>query len=140
LFSGVSQRYPCRVRAGEQDAIEHLHSIAFRGVNFIMLVTFGLFLDARQGPSPTNLFNAPVVGRLGFLALLETYLGLSAPEASTAKRVAVYSGLLRAHDNSSRFYSESLVADSIGTAFLQSRLALLNHRAKANSARCKSKP
>ena len=81
-----------------------------------MHVTFGLFLDARQGPSPTNLFNAPVVGRLGFLSLLETYLGLSAPEASTAKRVAVYSGLLRAYDNGSRFYSESLKADSIGTA------------------------
>ncbi len=81
-----------------------------------MHVTFGLFLDARQGPSPTNFFNSPVVGRLGFLSLLETYLGLSAPEASTAKRVAVYSGLLRVHDNNSRFYSESLQADSIGTA------------------------
>ncbi|WP_143491611.1 MULTISPECIES: PD-(D/E)XK nuclease family protein [unclassified Pseudomonas] len=81
-----------------------------------MHVTFGLFLDARQGPSPKNFFNTPVVGRLGFLSLLETYLGLSAPEASTAKRVAVYSGLLRDHDNNSRFYSESLKADSIGTA------------------------
>lgn len=81
-----------------------------------MHVTFGLFLDARQGPSPTNFFNTPIVGRLGFLSLLETYLGLSAPEASTAKRVAVYSGLLRANDNNSRFYSESLKADSIGTA------------------------
>ena len=81
-----------------------------------MHVTFGLFLDARQGPSPTNYFNNPVVGRRGFLSLLETYLGLSAPEVSEAKRVAVYSGLLRAHDNNSRFYSESLQADSIGTA------------------------
>lgn len=81
-----------------------------------MHVTFGLLLDARQGPSPTNIFNTPVVGRLGFLSLLETYLGLSAPEVSTAKRVAVYSGLLRDNDNSSRFYSESLKADSIGTA------------------------
>lgn len=81
-----------------------------------MQVTFGLFLDARQGPSPTNHFNAPVLGRLGFLSLLETYLGLSAQEASTAKRIAVYSGLLQAHDNNSRFYSESLAADSIGTA------------------------
>lgn len=81
-----------------------------------MDVTFGLSLDARQGPSPRNFFNTPVVGRLGFLSLLETYLGLSAPEASTTKRVAVYSGLLRAHDNNSRFYSESLKVDSIGTA------------------------
>lgn len=81
-----------------------------------MHVTFGLFLDARQGPSPTSFFNSPLVGRLGFLSLLETYLGLSAPEVSFAKRVAVYSGLLRVHDNGSRFYSESLQADSIGTA------------------------
>ena len=81
-----------------------------------MHVTFGLFLDARQGPSLTNFFNTPVVGRLGFLSLLETYLGLSAPGASTARRVAIYSGLLRAHDNNSRFYSESLKADNIGTA------------------------
>lgn len=81
-----------------------------------MHVTFGLFLDARQGPSATRFFNSPVVGRLGFLSLLETYLGLSAPEASTAKRVAIYSGLLRAYDNGSRFYSESLKADSLGTA------------------------
>lgn len=81
-----------------------------------MHVTFGLFLDARQGPSPTNFFNTSVVGRLGFLSLLETYLGLSAPESSTARRVAIYSGLLRAHDNNTRFYSESLKADSIGTA------------------------
>lgn len=81
-----------------------------------MHVTFGLFLDARQGPSPTHFFNTPLIGRLGFLSLLETYLGLSAPETSTVRRVAIYSGLLRAHDNNSRFYSESLRADSIGTA------------------------
>lgn len=81
-----------------------------------MHVTFGLFLDARQGPSPTNFFNSPLVGRLGFLSLLETYLGLAAPEVSSAKRVAVYSGLLRAHDNGGRFYSDSLQADSIGAA------------------------
>lgn len=81
-----------------------------------MHVTFGLFLDARQGPSPTNFFNTPIVGRLGFLSLLETYLGLSAPEESTARRVAIYAGLLRANDNNSRFYSESLKVDSIGTA------------------------
>ena len=81
-----------------------------------MPVTFGLYLDARQGPSPTNYFNQPVVGRLGFLSLLETYLGLAKPDVTSARRVAVYSGLLRAHDNGGRFYSESFQADSIGTA------------------------
>lgn len=81
-----------------------------------MHVTFGLYLDARQGPSPTNYINQPVVGRLGFLSLLETYLGLAKPDVTSARRVAVYSGLLRAHDNGGRFYSESFQADSIGTA------------------------
>lgn len=38
-----------------------------------MHVTFGLSLDARQGASEQNSFNAPVVGRLGLLSLLETY-------------------------------------------------------------------
>ncbi len=81
-----------------------------------MQVTFGLSLDARQGPSPQSYFNAPVVGRLGFLSLLETYLGLSAPEASGARRVTVYMGHLQNHDNGSRFYSQSMKADSVGTA------------------------
>jgi hypothetical protein len=87
-----------------------------QGANFSMHVTFGLFLDARQGPSPTNYFNNPVVGRFGFLSLLEPYLGLALPEASTTQRVAVYMGMLRAHDNGKRFYSASMAADSIGTA------------------------
>ncbi|MBE0548540.1 MAG: PD-(D/E)XK nuclease family protein [Rubrivivax sp.] len=81
-----------------------------------MQVTFGLSLDARQGPSPQSYFNAPVVGRLGFLSLLETYLGLAAPEASGAQRVAVYMGHLQNYDNGSRFYSQSMKADSVGTA------------------------
>ena len=81
-----------------------------------MRVTFGLRLDARQGPSPQNFFSAPVVGRLGFLSLLETYLGLSAPEVSAAQRVASFLGHLRRLDDGKRFFSESLKADSIGSA------------------------
>lgn len=81
-----------------------------------MQVTFGLSLDARQGPSPQSYFNAPVVGRLGFLSLLETYLGLTAPETSGARRVTVYMGHLQNHDNGGRFYSQSMKADSVGTA------------------------
>lgn len=70
-----------------------------RGANFKMHVTFGLYLDARQGPSPTNYFNQPVVGRLGFLSFLETHLGLAKPDVSSARRVAVYSA-----------YAERLIA------------------------------
>lgn len=81
-----------------------------------MHVTFGLNLDARQGPSPQSSFNAPVVGRLGFLSLLETYLGLARPEVAAAQRVAVYMGHLQRHDNVTRFYSASMKIDSVGTA------------------------
>lgn len=81
-----------------------------------MHVTFGLNLDARQGPSPQSSFNAPVVGRLGFLSLLETYLGLARPEVAAAQRVAVYMGHLQRHDNGTRFYSASMKIDSVGTA------------------------
>ena len=81
-----------------------------------MHVTFGLNLDARQGPSPQNYFNTPVVGRLGFLSLLETYLGLAKPEVAVAQRVAVYVGHLQHHDNGARFYSASMKVDSVGTA------------------------
>src|SRR5579864_2615703 len=81
-----------------------------------MQVTFGLHLDARQGPSTQDYFNAPVVGRLGLLSLLETYLGLSALELHAANRVAVYLGLLQKLDDGKRFYSQSLKVDSVGTA------------------------
>ena len=81
-----------------------------------MHVTFGLNLDARQGPSPQSSFNTPVVGRLGFLSLLEMYLGLAKPEVAAAQRVAVYMGHLQRHDNGTRFYSASMKVDSVGTA------------------------
>ena len=81
-----------------------------------MHVTFGLSLDARQGPSTRDYFNAPVVGRMGLLSLLETYLGLSAPELHSANRVAAYLGLLQQLNDGKRFYSQSLKIDSVGTA------------------------
>ncbi|WP_158100894.1 PD-(D/E)XK nuclease family protein [Variovorax sp. JS1663] len=60
---------------------------------------------------------APVVGRQGFLGLLETYLGLSGPEVARAQRVAAYQGFLeQAQATVQRFYSQSFAADSVGTA------------------------
>ena len=82
-----------------------------------MRVTFGLRLDERQGPSSQDFFMAPQVGRQGFLGLLETYLGLSAPAIAQAERVTAYLGLLtRAEGEGPRFYSASLMADSVGSA------------------------
>jgi len=81
-----------------------------------MHITFGLSLDARQGPSPDNSFNAPLLGRMGFLSLLETYLGLAQPEVAAAQQVTLYLGQLQQHDHGNRFYSASLRTDSVGTA------------------------
>ncbi|PNG50302.1 MULTISPECIES: PD-(D/E)XK nuclease family protein [unclassified Variovorax] len=83
-----------------------------------MQVTFGLRLDERQGPSDRGYFREPVVGRMGLLGLLETYLGLARPEVPQAQRVAAYLGHLRRFDNGSRFYSRSLQVDDVGTAAL----------------------
>lgn len=80
-----------------------------------MHVTFGLSLDSRQGPSRKNSLNEPVVGRMGLLELLETYLGLSRPEETLARRVTSYVGHLKKHADRPRFYSRSLEADSVGT-------------------------
>ena len=81
-----------------------------------MHITFGLDLDACQGPSPEDNLARPVVGRLGMLSLLETWLGLAAPEVGHARRVAVYLGALRQADGPQRFYHRSLAADDVGTA------------------------
>jgi len=81
-----------------------------------MQVTFGLRLDERQGPSDRAYFMAPIVGRMGFLGLLETYLGLARPEVSAAQRVAAYLGHLRRYESGNRFYSRSLQVDDVGVA------------------------
>lgn len=81
-----------------------------------MRITLGVHLDSRQGPSRENVFDAPVLGRLGLLDLLETHLGLARLGVSRARRVTRYLGYLRQHEDQPRFYSRSLQADSIGTA------------------------
>ncbi len=67
-------------------------------------------------PSNEDFFNRPIVGPLGFLSLLETFLGLAAPEVSQTKRVTSYLGLLQKVDDGKRFYSKSMEADRVGTA------------------------
>ncbi|MDP1691902.1 MAG: PD-(D/E)XK nuclease family protein [Burkholderiaceae bacterium] len=81
-----------------------------------MTVTFGWQLDARQGPLLVSRFNAPVVGRLGLLGLLELHLGLAGPSIARSQRVAAYLGHLRKADDGKRFYSMSLHADEMGVA------------------------
>ncbi|HDR8948758.1 TPA: PD-(D/E)XK nuclease family protein [Burkholderia vietnamiensis] len=81
-----------------------------------MHVTLGLKLDRRLGPCNQDTLDQPVVGPLGLLGLLETWLGLSRPEVSTAQRVTSYLGHLRKQAAPSRFYGRSLQADSVGTS------------------------
>ncbi|CAJ8619360.1 Inactivated superfamily I helicase [Burkholderia pseudomallei] len=81
-----------------------------------MHITLGLNLDNPQGPSPKNALGEPILGPMGLLGLLEIYLGLSRPEVSAAHRVTSYLGHLRAHGKQSRFYSQSLEADGVGTS------------------------
>jgi hypothetical protein len=82
-----------------------------------MHITFGLALDARQGPSGAAALDAPILGPKGFLALLETYLGLTAPEVDPARRVARYrEALSKARAGGRRFYDASFDVDPVGTA------------------------
>ena len=81
-----------------------------------MKVTFGLRLDARQGPLLESRVNEAVVGRQGLLGLLETHTGLAGPAVPRPQRVAAYLGCLRRCDNGARFYSGSLQVDEMGVA------------------------
>jgi hypothetical protein len=81
-----------------------------------MHIILGLNLDNRLGPSRQDALDQPVVGPMGLLGFLETWLGLSRPELSAAQRVTSYLGHLRRQADQSRFYSRSLEADGVGTS------------------------
>ncbi|MFL9987312.1 PD-(D/E)XK nuclease family protein [Paraburkholderia sediminicola] len=81
-----------------------------------MHITLGLNLDSRLGPSSNDTLDRAVVGPLGLLGLLETWLGLSRPEVSAAQRVTSYLGYLRRQTGQTRFYGRSLEADGVGTS------------------------
>lgn len=81
-----------------------------------MHITLGLNLDSRLGPSRQDALDQPVLGPMGLLGLLETWLGLSRPEVSTAQRVTTYLGYLRKQAVQGRFYTRSLEADGVGTS------------------------
>jgi len=79
-------------------------------------ITFGMHVGAWHGPGSRAHLGEPVLGRPGFLGLLETHLGLTGAPVSAARRAAAYLVALRAADNPERFYHRSLHADEIGTA------------------------
>lgn len=81
-----------------------------------MKITFSLHATAWNGPGSRSHLGEPVLGRAGFLSLLEVHLGLSGPPVVGARRVAAYLVALRAVDGEKRFYHRSLDADEMGTA------------------------
>lgn len=87
-----------------------------------MRVVFGWHFDGPTWPETvdgaTASLGTMVVGTAGLLRLLEERLGLRAPEAPQALRIAQYRSRLAAVDDGSRFYSASLRADGWETARL----------------------
>lgn len=81
-----------------------------------MQITFGMHVGTWYGPGSRAHLGQPVLGRPGFLGLLETHLGLTGAPVSAARRAAAYLVALRSADNPERFYHRSLEADEIGTA------------------------
>lgn len=79
-------------------------------------ITFGLHLDGQRVSQPGSRLGEAVVGPLGFLAILQTLLGLSQKSVSQAERITQYRDCLLAVDSSDRFYHDSLAVDALGTA------------------------
>lgn len=89
---------------------------AEQSVSAAITITFGLYVEKWRGPHIRPSLDNPTLGRAAFLALLETYLGLSSPSATAAARTASFLVALRAVDTPDRFFHRSLESDEIGTA------------------------
>lgn len=85
-----------------------------------MHIVFGWKLDGPCHPQTATgaaaAIGEPVVGPNGLLGLLESALGLVAPNTPAAVRIARYQGRLRSLDDGSRFYSRSFARDAWATA------------------------
>lgn len=79
-------------------------------------ITFGWHLDGQCPMLPHNTIGISTVGPLGLLSILESRLGLVAPQTSQAERVAQYQTCLQAFNNKARFYHRSFATDPLGTA------------------------
>lgn len=81
-----------------------------------MRVEFGWFLDRAPWSFRSGGLNTVRLGRLGFVALLQTRLGITRPEVTHLVRVNQYVARLRALDNSSAWFSTSFAVDPWSTA------------------------
>ncbi len=82
----------------------------------IMKITFGLHLDGQRTWHRKNLFGQAIVGPMGFLSLLETFLGLPIPIESKGERIIQYREAIVQLDNLNRFYHRSFEADQYAVA------------------------
>ncbi|WYX34215.1 hypothetical protein WJ966_21575 [Achromobacter xylosoxidans] len=87
-----------------------------QGTTTALRITLGLHIEQWQGPHPGTSLGRATVGRQAFLAMLETWLGLSSLPVSLAERTAAFLLALRQSDGPGRFFHDSLAADEIGTA------------------------
>jgi len=81
-----------------------------------MKITSGLHLDGQRSWHRQNRLGHATVGPLGFLTLLETFLGLPKPMASEGERILQYRELLSKLDHPTRFYHRSFQADQYAVA------------------------
>jgi len=81
-----------------------------------MKITFGLYLDGQRAWRRRNQLGHAIVGPMGMLTLLETFLGLSKPSVSEGERILQYRGLLEKLDAPDRFYYRSFEVDQYAVA------------------------
>jgi ATP-dependent helicase/nuclease subunit B len=78
-----------------------------------MIVKLGLDFDNKSPVPVQNRVGYVTVGPAGMLSILETQLGLSMPDVSTAKRLVQYHACLNRLNNPKRFYHQSFEADAL---------------------------
>ena len=78
-----------------------------------MIVRFGLDFHTQLPDPAQNRIGHVTVGTAGMLALLETQLGLTMPEVSTAKRLVQFHACLNRLNTPDRFYQKSFGADAL---------------------------
>ena len=81
-----------------------------------MHIVFGLHLDGLQPRPPQTSVGAATLGPLGLLEVLETQLGLPAPEVHPSEAAFAYLRCLREATSSNRFFHRSLEVDPVNVA------------------------
>ena len=81
-----------------------------------MHIVFGLHFDGLQPRRPQTITGAATVGPRGLLEILETQLGLPAPQAHPSESAFAYLKCLRQATSPDRFFHRSLEVDAVNVA------------------------